>query len=30
MGPVVRQGDAQWRDIVNWTVFALFEAEEGG
>lgn len=28
MGPVVRQGDAQWRDIVNWTVFALFEAEE--
>ena len=22
MGPVVRQGDAQWRDIVNWTVFA--------
>jgi general L-amino acid transport system substrate-binding protein len=30
MGPVVRQGDAQWRDIVNWTVFALFEAEERG
>jgi general L-amino acid transport system substrate-binding protein len=30
MGPVVRQGDAQWRDIVNWTVFALFEAEEKG
>jgi general L-amino acid transport system substrate-binding protein len=30
MGPVVRQGDAQWRDIVNWTVYALIEAEELG
>ncbi|BBK33877.1 amino acid ABC transporter substrate-binding protein (PAAT family) [Stella humosa] len=30
MGPVVRQGDPQWRDIVQWTVFALFEAEERG
>jgi general L-amino acid transport system substrate-binding protein len=30
MGPVVRQGDPQWRDIVNWTVFALFAAEEEG
>jgi general L-amino acid transport system substrate-binding protein len=30
MGPVVRQGDAQWRDIVNWVIFALFEAEEKG
>ena len=28
MGPAVRQGDAQWRDIVNWVIFALFEAEE--
>jgi len=28
MGPVVRQGDAQWRDIVNWTVYALIAAEE--
>jgi general L-amino acid transport system substrate-binding protein len=28
MGPVVRQGDPQWRDIVQWVVFALFEAEE--
>lgn len=28
MGPVVRQGDAQWRDIVNWVVFAMVEAEE--
>ncbi|MCC7273922.1 MAG: amino acid ABC transporter substrate-binding protein [Alphaproteobacteria bacterium] len=30
MGPVVRQGDPQWRDIVQWIVFALFEAEERG
>ncbi len=30
MGPVVRQGDPQWRDIVQWAVFALFEAEERG
>jgi general L-amino acid transport system substrate-binding protein len=29
-GPVVRQGDAQWKDIVDWTIFALFEAEEMG
>jgi len=30
MGPVVRQGDAQWRDIVNWSVYALIAAEEFG
>lgn len=30
MGPVVRQGDDQWRDIVNWTVFAMIGAEELG
>jgi general L-amino acid transport system substrate-binding protein len=30
MGPVVRQGDAQWRDIVNWVVYALVNAEEFG
>jgi general L-amino acid transport system substrate-binding protein len=30
MGPVVRQGDAQWRDIVNWVVYALITAEELG
>jgi general L-amino acid transport system substrate-binding protein len=29
-GPIVRQGDAQWRDIVQWTVFTLFQAEESG
>jgi len=28
MGPAVRQGDSQWRDIVNWVIFALFDAEE--
>ena len=28
MGPVVRHGDEQWRDIVTWVVYALFEAEE--
>jgi general L-amino acid transport system substrate-binding protein len=30
LGPVVRQGDSQWMDIVKWTVFALVAAEELG
>ncbi len=30
LGPVVRQGDDQWFDIVNWTVFATFIADELG
>jgi general L-amino acid transport system substrate-binding protein len=30
MGPVIRQGDAQWRDIVAWTVYAMMAAEEFG
>ena len=30
MAPVVRQGDPQWRDIVNWVVYALIAAEEYG
>jgi general L-amino acid transport system substrate-binding protein len=30
MGPVVRQGDPQWRDIVVWSVFAMMLAEELG
>ncbi len=30
MGPVVRQGDAAWRDTVNWTVYAMIAAEEMG
>jgi general L-amino acid transport system substrate-binding protein len=30
LAPVVRHGDDQWYDIVNWTVNALIEAEELG
>jgi general L-amino acid transport system substrate-binding protein len=30
LAPVVRHGDDQWYDIVNWTVMALLEAEEMG
>ena len=30
LGPVVRQNDSQWMDIVKWTVFALVAAEEHG
>ena len=30
LGPVVRQGDDQWFDIVKWTLFALINAEELG
>jgi len=30
LGPVVRQGDDQWFDIVKWMVFATFQAEESG
>jgi general L-amino acid transport system substrate-binding protein len=30
LGPVVRQGDDQWFNIVKWTVFALVNAEELG
>ena len=28
LGPVVKYGDQQWSDIVRWTVFVLFIAEE--
>jgi general L-amino acid transport system substrate-binding protein len=28
LGPAVRQGDSEWFDIVNWVVFATFQAEE--
>jgi len=28
LGPVVRQGDERWFDIVKWTLFAMIEAEE--
>lgn len=30
LGPMVRHGDEQWRDIVAWTLLALIEAEEMG
>lgn len=30
LAPVVRHGDDQWYDIVNWTVMALVQAEESG
>lgn len=30
LAPVVRHGDDQWYDVVNWTVMALIEAEELG
>ncbi|MCP3944901.1 MAG: amino acid ABC transporter substrate-binding protein [Desulfobacteraceae bacterium] len=30
LAPVVRHGDDQWFDVVNWTVMALIQAEEFG
>jgi general L-amino acid transport system substrate-binding protein len=30
LGPVVRQGDSQWFNIVKWTLYALINAEEVG
>lgn len=30
LGPAVRQGDAQWSNIVRWTLFAMINAEELG
>ena len=30
LAPVVRQGDPNWRDILNWTVYTLIAAEEKG
>ena len=30
LGPVVRQDDPQWRDIVLWTLYAMINAEELG
>lgn len=30
LGPSVRQGDAQWADIVRWALFAMVTAEELG
>jgi general L-amino acid transport system substrate-binding protein len=30
LAPVVRHGDDQWHDIVDWVVYALMQAEESG
>jgi general L-amino acid transport system substrate-binding protein len=30
LAPVVRHGDEQWYDVVEWVVFALIQAEESG
>ena len=30
LGPVYREGDPAWADIVNWTMYALLVAEEKG
>jgi len=30
LGPVVRQGDPRWANIVRWTLFAMINAEELG
>lgn len=30
LGPMVRHGDEEWRDIVTWTLMLLIEAEEVG
>jgi len=30
LAPAVRAGDDQWFDVVRWTIFALFDAEEHG
>ncbi len=30
LGPVVREGDNQWGDIVRWSIFAMVTAEELG
>ena len=30
LGPVVRHGDNQWKDVVTWAIFAQVNAEEMG
>ncbi len=30
LGPVVRQGDDKWFDIVKWTLYGMLNAEEAG
>jgi len=30
LGPLVRQGDQEWEDVVRWTHFVMINAEEAG
>ncbi len=30
LAPVVRHGDDQWHDVVDWVIYALMQAEESG
>jgi len=30
LGPAYRQNDSQWADVINWTVYATFIADEQG
>jgi len=30
LGPVVRQGDSEWADVVRWSFYAMVQAEEFG
>ncbi len=30
LAPAVLQGDSQWKDVVSWVIYALFDAEEYG
>ena len=30
LGPLVRQGDQEWEDVVRWTMFIMINAEEAG
>lgn len=30
LAPAVLQGDSQWKDVVSWVLYALFDAEEYG
>ena len=30
LGPMYRQNDSEWADVINWTVYAIFIADEKG
>ena len=30
LGPVVRQNDSKWKDVIDWVVYATFIADEAG